>query len=151
MKKKVRWFVFWPPRILSVLFIALLIYLSAGHLSVRMGWQQFLTDLLLYNIPTLVLMVVLIVSWEIEILGGILYLLAGAGYPFYAASLAGTRPWLPSIPWEKWTPWCPSVPILGHSFDLAVVVPLLLTGILFVINWIWKRKIKAAEEKLRPS
>jgi hypothetical protein len=133
MRKKISGFIFWPPRLLSVLFIILLAWLSTGNLSVKMGWEQFLTNMFLYNIPTLIYMAILLISWEIEIVGGLAYLLTGAGYSYYAGSLAGTKPWFPEIPW-----------------NLSIIIPLLLIGILFVINWFWKRKIKADERKIRP-
>ena len=134
MKKKICGILFWPPRILSILFVILLAKLSMDVLSPAMGRQEFLLALLLYNIPTLVFMAVVLLSWDLEFIGGCVFLLAGAGYPFYSDSLAGTKAWFPELPW-------------GNTIMIPIFV---IIGILFFINWIWKRKRKADERKIEP-
>lgn len=131
MKKKVRGIIFWPPRFFSILFLIFLVVMSLQGLSARMSWQQFLNGLFVNNIPTLIVLAILIVSWEIEIIGGLAFLLIGAGYYFYADSLTGMQLWLPEIPW-----------------NLSIIIPTVVIGFLFIINWIWKRKLKADERKI---
>lgn len=134
MKKKVRAIIFWPPRILAVLFVILLAKLSFDVLSPTMGRQEFLMGVLLYNIPTLVFMAIVLLSWEFELIGAVAFLLAGAGYSFYSDSLAGTKAWFPELPW-------------GNSIIIPIFI---IIGILYLINWIWKKKIKADQRKLDP-
>ena len=133
VRKRVSGIIFWPPRILAILFVIFLGIMSLNGLSARMSWQQFLNGLFVNNIPTLIVMAVLLVSWEIEIIGGLAFLLIGAGYYFYADSLPGIQFWLPEIPW-----------------NLSIIIPTLVIGFLFIINWIGKRKLKADERKIDP-
>ena len=133
MKKRAPGIIFWPPRIFASLFVIFLVIMSLEGLSARMSWQQYLNGLFVNNIPTLIVMAILLVSWEIEIVGGLAFLLIGAGYYFYADSLTGMQFWLPEIPW-----------------NLSIIIPTLVIGFLFIINWIWTRKLKADERRINP-
>jgi signal transduction histidine kinase len=63
----------WLPRILSVLFIA---FISVFALDVFSEPQWFLA-LFMHLIPSYFLIVITIVAWKHEVLGGFLFLIAG--------------------------------------------------------------------------
>jgi hypothetical protein len=122
-QKKINKFIYWIPRILSILFI---LFLSLFSLDVfdsanNYTFIQILLAFFMHNIPSLVLIVILVVSWRYEIVGGIAFILAGLLYillillsPNFELFMLG---WL--------------IPILG---------PVFLIGILFLINWKKRKK-----------
>lgn len=59
--------------------------------------------------------IILIVAWKCEIVGGVAFILAGIAYITFAATSG--------IPWY-----------LVISWSLTIAVPALLTGVLFLIN-----------------
>ena len=78
--------------------------------------------LFMHNIPVLVLLVVLIIAWKYEIVGGIVFILAGLAY---ICTTIQRVEWYIAISW--------SMTIAGPAF---------LIGILFLINWYKKKKKK---------
>ena len=80
MKKKISKFVYWTPRILSIIFIFFLALMSLDVFSPELSFWQTLGALFMHNIPALVLLIVLVISWKYEIVGGIAFILAGLLY-----------------------------------------------------------------------
>ena len=74
----------------------------------------------MHNIPALVLLVVLLISWKYEIVGGIAFILAGLVYIVV----------LMRNPFE-WYMLSWAIQISGIAFFI---------GIMFLINWFKKRK-----------
>jgi hypothetical protein len=120
MAKKVNGFIFWTPRILSILFILFLALFSLDVISSEYSIGEILLGLLMHNIPSLVLLIVLLISWKYEIVGGIVFLLAGL---LYVANTMNSE-----IPWHTALIW--SMTIAGPAF---------LIGGLFLANWSEKR------------
>ncbi|MFC1769069.1 hypothetical protein ACFLZX_04870 [Nanoarchaeota archaeon] len=79
-----------------------------------------LLGLFMHNIPALILLVVLLISWKYEIVGGIVFILAGI---FYIAMVSMNPNFGPDI----------LIPIL------IISGPAFLIGTLFLIGWIKKR------------
>ena len=77
MKNK---FIYWTPRILAIIFILFLALMSLDVFSEELNFWQTLLALFMHNIPALVLLIVLIISWKHEIVGGIAFILAGITY-----------------------------------------------------------------------
>ena len=73
MKKKISKFVYWTPRILSIIFIFFLALMSLDGYSPELSFWQTLGALFMHNIPTLILLAVLLISWKYEIVGGIAF------------------------------------------------------------------------------
>lgn len=84
--------------------------LSAGQIAL---------GLFMHNIPVLILLVVLIIAWKYEIVGGIAFNLAGLAY------IIST---LTRVPWY-----------LVISWSLIIAGPAFFIGILFMMNW-YKKK-----------
>lgn len=125
MDNKINKFLYWAPRILAIFFICFLALFSLDIFDMRLGFWETALGLFMHNIPALILLVVLLISWKREIIGGIIFTLAGT---FYAAMM--------------------SLEILKDpskkemlSAILVIAVPALIIGVLFTINWFKKRDI----------
>lgn len=120
MEKKINRFVYWSPRILSIVFILFLGLMSLDVFSYELSFWQILVGLFMHNIPTFILLIVLIISWKYEIVGGITFILAGL---FYIIMVSRTVAWY-----------------LALSWSLTIAGPAFLIGILFMINWFKKKQ-----------
>ena len=86
----------------------------------ELSFWQTVVGLLMHNIPTLVLLVVLLISWKYEIVGGIAFILAGLLY--IVVLMRNPFEWY-MLSWV--------IQISGVAFSI---------GILFFINWFKKKK-----------
>jgi hypothetical protein len=89
------------------------------------GFWGTILGLFMHNIPTLFLLIILLVSWKREIIGGIFFILAGL---LYIARLAFTMISTPPFHWYY------------LSWSLIIAGPAFLVGILFLINWFKKKR-----------
>ena len=126
MNTKVKIF-HWFPRILCILAILFLelFALDAFDPALTFGEQMF--AFLMHSIPALVLTVILILSWKKELIGGIVFLIIGAGFSplIYLKNYAMND----SI-------W------MSLSIVLALCFPFILTGILFIVSRNLKRNVQ---------
>ena len=121
MATKIRGFIYWTPRLLSILFIISMALLSLDVISPGLSSRQISAGLLMHNIPTLVMTIVLIIAWKYEIVGGVAFLLAGLQYIIMAIQIKAG--WYVVLSWI-----------------LTIAGPAILIGILFLINWYKKRR-----------
>ncbi len=121
-KKGVSRWIYWTPRILSILFLCFLAIFSLDVFSPGMSVSQIAIGLFMHNIPVFILLIVLLVSWKHEIVGGIVFILAGL---LYIVSAFMRVPWYLAISW--------STTIAGPAFFI---------GILFLMNWFKKKRNK---------
>ena len=119
---KVSKFIFWTPRILAILFILFLAMFSLDIFEGNYGFWGTILGLFIHNIPVIILLIVLIISWKYEIVGAIVFILGGL---FYIAVL------------------------LMNEFEsymllwiLQISGPAFLVGILFYLNWRQKKRKK---------
>jgi len=130
MPPKISKFVYWTPRIISILYICFLAIFSFDVIEPGVSIGQIVLGMLIHNIPSFVLTAVLAVSWKREIVGGIVFTVVGSlflaravaavvmnGFGEIAEALAGS---------------------------LLLAAPALLAGILFIINWRKRRSTTAA-------
>jgi len=115
---KINKWVYWTPRILSIAFILFLALFSLDVFGNGYGFWGVVLGLLIHNIPSLVLLIVLIISWKYELVGAIAYILAGLLY----IGLLFIRN---SFEWYM------------LSWSLTIAGPAFLIGILF---WVGRRK-----------
>ncbi len=117
-------FLYWTPRILSILFILFLMLFSLDVFSEELGFWQTLVGLMMHNILSFVLLIVLIVSWKYEIVGCVSFILAGLLYVLLIlrSSLLGGFQWY-YITWI-----------------LIISGPAFLVGILFLLSWLYRKK-----------
>jgi hypothetical protein len=118
--KKISKFVYWTPRILSIIFLAFLAMFSLDEFGNGYTFWQTVLGLFMHNIPVFILLAVLLIAWKYEIVGGIGFILAGFLYIFWTMS---------RVPWYTVISW--SMIIAGPAF---------LIGILFLIGWFKKRR-----------
>lgn len=109
-------YVYWAPRILGIIFILFLMMFSLDIFEPGRTIQQIVIGLFMHNIPALFLLIILLLSWKYEIIGGIVFILAGLAYILLLST--------------------------SHNFEwymlswIAVIAgPAFLIGTLFIINW----------------
>jgi hypothetical protein len=122
-KRKVGKFIYWTPRILSILFILFLALMSLDIFGNNYTFWETIIGLFMHNLPSLILLVILIISWKHEIVGGIAFILAGFLYiGFILKNIIST-----GFEWYmlSWT-----IQISGIAF---------LIGYLWILNWKKKR------------
>jgi hypothetical protein len=122
MGKKINKFIYWTPRILGILLILFLMMFSLDVFDLNLNSWQIIVGLFMHNLPALFLLIILIISWKHEIVGGIVFILAGLAYIILAES-GSELIWYETLLWS-----------------LIIAGPALLIGILFLINWLKKGK-----------
>jgi hypothetical protein len=80
MKKKRGKFIFWAPRILSILFALFLAVFSLDIFDMNLGFWGTAAGLMIHNIPSIALGIVIWISWKREMVGGVAFILAGLLY-----------------------------------------------------------------------
>ena len=118
MGNKINKFIYWTPRVLSIIFILFLAVFSFDVFEMELSFWQTIGALFMHNIPSLILLAVLIISWKYEIVGGITFILAGLLYILMLLM----RGWY------------------SLSGLLLIAGPAFLIGILFIIGWLKKNK-----------
>lgn len=97
--------------------------MSLDIFDMKLGFWGTLLGLFMHNIPVFILLVVLLISWKHEIVGGIVFISAGILY--IVIMLMNTL--RNSFEWY----------MISYSFIIAG--PAFLIGILFIINWLKKK------------
>lgn len=110
MEKKTGKFVYWTPRVLSIALVLFLMVFSLDVFDENLGFWQTVLGLFMHNLPSLVLAIIIWISWKYEIVGGVAFILAGLAH----LVLSITR---------------------GGVAFLIIDVPAFLVGILFLISW----------------
>ena len=118
MDKSVKRLLFWSPRILCILFSIFISLFALDVFSEGYSVGETIVALLMHLIPTVAILAVLAISWRWEWIGAILFTALGAAYPVMA--------------WGK-VPWGAFAAISG---------PLVLIGVLFLINWIYRTELR---------
>ncbi|MDO9592529.1 MAG: hypothetical protein Q7I98_04955 [Erysipelotrichaceae bacterium] len=108
--------IYWAPRILSILLIAFLTLFSLDVFESASSTREILTGLFIHNLPSIILIIVLIIAWKYEIVGAIAFILAGLFY--IALNIRNAVPLPMALTWR-----------------LTLSGPAFLIGILFLMNW----------------
>jgi len=85
-RRKVGKFLYWTPRIISILFILFLALFSLDIFGNNYTFWETVLGLFMHNIPSLVLLIILIISWKHELVGAIGFFLGGLLYMFLTLS-----------------------------------------------------------------
>jgi len=125
--KKVGKFVYWTPRILSIIFICFLAMFSLDIFDMNLGFWGTIVGLFMHNIPAFILLAALLVAWRYEWVGGVVFILGGIVY----IALLSRNPF-------EWYMLSWAIQISGVAF---------LIGILFIVNWIQKRNRKSRSRR----
>lgn len=125
MEQKINKYLYWTPRILSIIFIIFLMLFSLDIFDLKLDFWGTVVGLLMHNLPALFLLIILIISWKYEIIGGVIFILAGI---FYSSLVLTTIVRTPPYHWYMLT-WI-----------LTISGPAFLVGALFLICWFKKKK-----------
>jgi hypothetical protein len=124
MPNKISKFVYWTPRIVSILFLLFLAMFSLDVFDADLGFWGTVIGLLMHNTPVFILAIILWISWKREIVGGIVFILAGLLY----ISLLAKDSLLNHAEWYM------------LSYSLIIAGPAFFIGILFLIGWFKKKR-----------
>lgn len=118
-KRKVGKWLYWSPRVLTILFILFISMFSLDIFGNNYTFWETVVGLLMHNIPTFILLIFLIVAWKYEWLGAVGFFLFAVGYIIMI--LRNPFQWY----------------LLAWS--LEIVGPAIIIGVLWWMNWKRKR------------
>lgn len=122
MNKTQKALLFWTPRILSIILILFLAMFSLDVFENCYSFWECIVALFMHNIPSLFLLIILIIAWKYEVVGGVTFILIGLFYMLMVLSNANLD--------SDW-------------IAIAIIsTPAFLIGILFLIAWFKKKKSK---------
>jgi hypothetical protein len=78
--KHVSPFVYWAPRVISILFLLFLALFSLDVFGQGNGFWETALAFLIHNIPVIILGVIVWISWKKEIVGAVVFFIAGLAY-----------------------------------------------------------------------
>jgi len=126
MPTKINGFIHWTPRVLSILFLLFLAMFSLDVIEPGRGIGEIAIGLFMHNIPVFVLLILLVIAWKHEIVGAVVFILAGLLY-IVSIIVSGM---MNSFEWYM------------LSWPLTISGPAFLVGGLFLAEWIQKKKLK---------
>lgn len=118
-----RW-LFWAPRVLSILVIVFLSMFALDVFHEAHGVWQTLVALTMHLIPSFVLIFALILAWRWEWVGAALYGAAGTLY----------------ITWVLGRPIAPAMKL---NWIACIAGPVFVVAVLFLLNWMKRSEIHA--------
>ena len=119
MNKTVKRVLYWTPRILSILFAIFVSLFALDVFGAGYSFWETLLALLIHLIPTFAILIVLAISWRWEWIGVVLFVFLAT---FYLVRFGGQSHW---------------------STNLMMSGPPFLVGILFIINWFYRKDLRA--------
>lgn len=124
MEKETNKFVYWTPRILSIVLVLFLTLFSGDVFEENLGFWSTVLALLIHNIPSLLLAVIVWISWKkYEIVGGVAFILAGITHLIFSLIRQTIDPWY-----------------MTFAISLIIDGPAFLIGFLFLVGWLTKTK-----------
>ena len=118
MKANVKQVVFWAPRVLSIIFAMFLSLFALDVFNEGYGFGETVIALLIHLVPVYIVAVVLVIAWRWEWVGAVLFLSLSMLYMFMS--------------WGR-----------GHwSAYLGTSGPLVLLGLFFMLNWIYRKQLR---------
>ena len=125
---------FWTPRLLSILFICFLVLFSLDVFEPGKSIEEILLGLLMHNIPSIILIFLLVIAWRKEIVGAVSYFGVGLLYIVFVTFrvVNSGLPWYIAITW--------SITIAGPAF---------IIGALFLINWKKRSKVSYSKKNTK--
>jgi hypothetical protein len=119
MKTTSKRLLFWTPRILCLLFAALISLFALDVFDEHLGFGRTLLALAIHLTPTWIVLAVLAITWRWEWVGAVLFNALALFYVVWA--------------WGRFH-WSAYVLISG---------PLCLVGVLFLLNWLRRAELRA--------
>ena len=122
MSRSVRVMLFWIPRLLCIPFVGVAGWLALAIPAQGFGWY-ILGALLFRLLPAGIILVVLILAWRWEWVGGLLF-------------LGGTGLWLIFYGLYDWISY------------VALAGPPIIVGLLFLLNWWFRKELRVGAAAL---
>ncbi len=119
MKPSLKRFLYWTPRILSIVYVLFVSMFALDVFDETRGFLETAIALAMHLIPSFVLVIVLVVSWRREWVGGVVYLLLAV---LYVSTTWGRFHWS------------------AYAF---IGGPLVILGGLFIAGWIHRGELHA--------
>lgn len=117
---------YWTARILCILAILFVSLFSLDSFSSERTLLQNATAFLMHNIPSLILLTILIIAWKWENVGGIILTIAGLAFSIFIFGFNYKRNQFPIMT------------CLVQA--LIIAIPFVLAGILFILSHFRKKK-----------
>jgi hypothetical protein len=119
MKQPMKRLLFWSPRVLTILIALFVSLFALDVFGEGYGFWGTVVALFMHLIPTWIVLIVLAVSWRWEWVGAVLFAALGLLYAYFAFGR-------------------------GHpEWTLVISGPLFLVGGLFLLNWLYRKQIRA--------
>jgi len=118
--KKHEKMLYWAPRILSILFMGFLTMFSLDVFEPGLSEKDIAIGLLMHNIPSMVMIILLVIAWKREIVGAVAFIGAGLLY----IGLTVFNSFNTGLTWY-----------IAVSWSLTLGGPALFIGFLFLLNW----------------
>ena len=109
---------FWTPRVLGILFAMFISLFALDVFDEGYGFWEAILALLIHLVPTYLVVIALVIAWRWEWIGAILFSALAA---IYVVSTWGRFPW---------------------GAYLSISGPLILIGVLFLFNWIYRAQLR---------
>lgn len=119
MKKTGTRILYWLPRILVILFALFISIFALDVFDAGYTFGETLVALFMHLIPTFLILVVLVIAWRWEWIGGMLFILVGLWYTF----ISGGQNNIEAI--------------------ALIAGPAYIIGILFLVNWYNRSRAKS--------
>ena len=119
MNKTLKQTMFWTPRVAGILFVLFISLFALDIFEMGLGFWGTIVGLFMHLIPSILLAIAIALAWRWEWIGAVIF----AGWSiFYVATTHGFH-------------WSVYVVIAG--------IPLVI-GILFLLDWIYRKEIRTA-------
>lgn len=118
MSNNTKRIVFWTPRILGILFAIFISLFALDVFSEGYGFWEAILALLIHLVPTYLVVMVLIIAWRWEWIGAVLFIALGLSYLISSWG---------ELSWEAY---------------LVISGPLVLVGVLFLVNWVYRTELR---------
>ena len=118
MNTSIKLVLFWTPRVLCILFAMFLSLFAFDVFSEGYGFWQTILALLIHLVPVYIVVIALVIAWRWEWVGAILFITLAL---FYLVWSWGRFHW---------------------SAYLGISGPLVLLGVLFLFNWIYRAQLR---------
>ena len=113
---------FWTPRILCILFAVFVSMFAADVFGEGYGFKKTAIAFLVHLVPTYIVIIALVVAWHREWIGAILFIGLAVFYLVWT--------------WGRFT-WVTYLAMSG---------PLLLVGVLFLVNWLYRVEMRSGKD-----
>lgn len=118
MNRTTKQVLFWAPRVLCILFAIFLSLFALDVFGEGYGFWETILALLIHLVPVYLVVIALVIAWRWEWVGAILFAGLALSYVF--------------LVWgqEHWSAY------------LAISGPLVLIGVLFLLNWRYRTQLR---------